>query len=596
MAAVLLLIVVGSALDALKPWPMKWLLAYLIRERGEAAGGSLDWLAYLPGSGSRAAVTLWLAAAGLVVYALGQVTRLSLAYVQAGMGGRMAYRLGAAVFDHVQELSLLFHSKRRVGDLVRRVITDSGSVRDLMTTVVVPAATAGVSLVLMFVVMWRMDRVLAVIAVGFALPLGLLIRWLSRPMADRAYRQQELEGEMAAHAEQTLSALASVQLFGREPEQDRRFRELATRTRRAHLGSVWAQLRFKVGTGAVTATGTAAVVMVGGLRVIDGALPVDSLVVFVAYVASLYSPLEALAYTSAGFAAASAGGRRVLEVLESGQRIPESPGSRDITLTTALGLSVEFRKVTFGYNPDSPVLRDVELDIPAGEVVALVGATGAGKSTLASLVPRLADTWAGQVRVGGSDVRELTLRSLRTHVAVVPQEPLLLPVSVRDNIAYGLDGLPADAVRAAAVSAGADEFVARLPHGYDTVLGERGATLSVGQRQRIAIARALARGAKVIVLDEPTSALDVRTEQDVVDSLGTALAGVTCIIIAHRLSTVRRADRIVVLDQGRVAEVGTHDQLVNVPGGMYRRLYELQTGTTANESAAGVAVSPGDRP
>jgi ATP-binding cassette subfamily B protein/subfamily B ATP-binding cassette protein MsbA len=246
---------------------------------------------------------------------------------------------------------------------------------------------------------------------------------------------------------------------------------------------------------------------------------------------------------------------RVLEVLDSSERVIERPAavplSRD---AAACGLAISFQNVTFGYEANRPVLHDVTLDVPAGSMLALVGPTGAGKSTLVSLVPRLVDVWKGSVCVGGQDVRDLTLSSLRAEVSVVPQEPLLMPVSVRENIAYGRPGATTQELEAAAEAAHAAEFIPRLPHGYETILGERGATLSAGQRQRLAIARAFLRNSPILILDEPTAALDAHSESLVIEALRRLVRGRTCIIIAHRLSSARDADRVAVLDGGRVIE------------------------------------------
>jgi len=503
----------------------------------------------------------------------------------SAVGARATYTLGAKVFDHLQDLSLLFHTRRSTGDLVRRTLTDATCARELILSVVVPVVTSLVTLSIMFAVMWRLDRTLSLVAIGVALPLGVLIRVLYGPMSRRAHEQEAVAAELMVLSERTLGAVPVVQMFSLEAENDRAFRDTAVRQANAALRTTASQLQFKIGTGAVTAAGTAVVIIVGGMHVLDGTLALGSLLVFISYLASLYAPMEALAFVSTMLASASAGAKRVLEVLDSQEQVKEAPNAKPLVRSRDGGCAITLKGVTFGYETGRPVLSDVTLEVPAGKTVALVGPTGAGKSTLASLVPRLVDPWSGKVLIDGQDVRGLTLSSVRGAVAVVPQEPLLLPLTIRQNIAYGCPSATEEQVHAAAEAAAASEFVHRLPQGYETVIGERGCTLSAGQRQRMAIARALLRQASVLVLDEPTSALDAGSESLVVRGLRerTSSGKLTVLVIAHRLSTVREADLVVVLDNGRIVEQGTPQELLR-SGGLFSRFNEIQSGASELEA------------
>jgi ATP-binding cassette subfamily B protein len=545
-----LLMLAGVFIDLLKPWPLKLIVDNVLVQTPlpEWAAG----LTGLPGAGTATGQLAWLAAATVGLFIVAQMLAALRSYVQSGASSRMTYRLGGALYDHLQRLSLRYHSRQKTGDLVRRVTADSGCVRDLSIGVGLQLLTSVTSLVTMFAVMWRLDPLLSMVALFVEPFLLILIRVFDRPMTERGYAYQQMEGEMMALAEQTLTALPVVQAFGREEYEDRRFRDLTHSTLAAYLRSILAQTRFGVGVGSVTAVGTAVMMAIGGMQVLSGSLTVGSLLVFLTYLAALYAPLENIAYLAATYASAAASGRRVLEVMAADDRVQDAPGAR--ALPAKVHGHIRLEGVTFGYEEDRPTLRRVDLEAQPGETVAIVGETGVGKSTLVSLIPRFYDPWEGRITLDGVDMREIELASLRSQVAVLLQEPFLLPLSVADNIAYGRPGASREEIERVAVAAQAHEFICRLPQGYDTLIGERGATLSGGQRQRLAIARALLKDAPVLILDEPTSALDAETEAQLMEALQRLMAGRTTFIIAHRLSTIAHADRIIVLANGRIVK------------------------------------------
>jgi ATP-binding cassette subfamily B protein/subfamily B ATP-binding cassette protein MsbA len=488
------------------------------------------------------------------------------------LGQRMVYELGADLFLHLQRLSLLFHTRRAVGDTIARVTGDPYGLQTMVTGALLPLLQSLVMLAAMFVVMWRLEPTLTVLALGVVPLLGLAICFLGKPMQERMRERRELEGQMMSVVHQALTALPVVQAFTREEAEHARFRDYATKTVTAYERSTGADMTFKLVVGLVTAAGTAAMIWLGAHYALEGRLSVGTILVFIAYLASLYGPVNSIAYTAATLRYTAANAERVLEVLDTAPAVHDHPGARDVRLQG----HVRFEGVRFGYETDRPVVEDVSFEARPGEVVAIVGPTGAGKSSLVSLLVRYFDPWSGRVTLDGHDIRDLRLRSLRQQVAVMLQEPFILPLTVAENIAYGRpDASPAEIV-AAALAANADEFIRRLPQGYETVVGERGATLSGGEKQRLAIARALVKRAPVLVLDEPTSALDARTETLLLDALDRLMKGRTTLVIAHRLSTVRSADRIVVLDRGRILEQGRHAELL-ARDGLYASLYRQQS-------------------
>jgi ATP-binding cassette subfamily B protein/subfamily B ATP-binding cassette protein MsbA len=537
---------------------------------------SLAWINALPATASATGLLAWLAASTLLIFLAHRGVQVLTAYLQDGVGNRMKYSLGGELFDHLQRLSLRFHHQQHSGDLVRRVTADSACVRELVIGVFVPALTSLVTLLIMFTVMWHLSPFMSIVALFAAIPIPLLIRLLAPRMAERTYVQQQHEGQIMALAEQTLSGIQVVQAFGQEQHGERRFRTLNGRTLQAYLRAIAAQLQFSVGVNTSTAVGSAVMMAIGGVQVLNGSLSLGSLLVFLSYVSALYSPMETLAYLSSSFASASARARRVLEVLDADQEVRDRPGAVVLPAhrrSDAGRISLEH--VSFGYQTGRTVLHDINLEVQPGETIALVGPTGGGKTTLVSLIPRFFDPWQGRVMLDGKDIRDIELASLRKQVSLVLQDPFLLPLTAAENIAYGRPEASREEIIAAAAAANADEFIRQLPDAYDTPLGERGATLSGGQKQRLAIARALLKDATILILDEPTSALDAETEALLLQALERLMHGRTTFIIAHRLSTIRNADRILVLDKGSVAEIGTHQELI-AAGKNYQRLYSMQ--------------------
>jgi ATP-binding cassette subfamily B protein/subfamily B ATP-binding cassette protein MsbA len=437
-----------------------------------------------------------------------------------------------------------------------------------------PVLSSIVSLVAMFAVMWRLDWQLTLLALIVVPYMVFVFRRYAEPMLERGYEQERIEGQLYDVTEQTLSSIKVVQAFRGEERADQRFRTIADALIRAALAATEVQFRFGIGMGLATALGTAIVLWAGASHALDGRLSAGGILVFLSYLGALYGPLEALMYTSATIQGASGSARRVLEILETECEVADQPGA--LPMPPVRG-HIRVEHVQFGYTVDHPVLSDVCFEARPGQLVAIVGPTGAGKSTLVSLLMRFFDPWQGRVTIDGHDLRSVQLRSVRSQVALVPQEPFLFPITIAENIAYGRPSASRDEIEACAHAAHAHAFIERLPRGYDTRIGERGATLSGGERQRLSIARALLMNAPILILDEPTGALDVETEGLMWDALDRLMAGRTTVIIAHRLSTIARADQIVVLRDGRVVESGTHHQLLD-SNGLYRRLHDFQVG------------------
>jgi ATP-binding cassette, subfamily B, bacterial len=566
--------VAGVAVDLLRPWPMKLLIDHVLGGQ-PLSPGFAALLAALPGGQSTGGLLAWASVATVVIF-LGGSTLATLSLVTSvRLGQRMVYALGADLFAHVQRLSLAFHSRRPVGDSVARVTGDPYCLQMLVNGTALPVAQSLLTLGAMFVVMWRLEPSLTLLALGVVPLLGMFIYAFGRPMHVWARERRDREAHLMAGVQQTLTAMPAVQAFCREEAESDRFRRRAAATIAAYERSTMADMAFKLAVGLVTAIGTASIMWVGGRYALDGTVTAGTILVFLSYLAALYTPLNEIAHTASTVQYAVANAERVVELLDTVPDVIDHPGAAQVRLVG----HVRYDDVTFGYEPERPVIRGLTLDVKPGEIVAIVGATGAGKSTLVSLLLRFFDPWSGRITIDDRDVRSLSVKSLRAQIAIVLQESLILPITVAENIAYGRPDATREQIEAAAVAANAAGFISHLPHGYATGIGERGMTLSIGEQQRLAIARAFVKDAPILVLDEPTSALDAHTESAVIDALRRLVKGRTTFIVAHRLSTIRHADRVVVLDEGIMLEQGPPSELLRRDDGAFARLWARQLGT-----------------
>jgi ABC-type multidrug transport system fused ATPase/permease subunit len=575
----------GVVLGLLAPWPMKLLVDNVLGEH-PLPEPLRDVLGILPGDDGKQGLLLWVVAGSVALFIVATAVGMLSTVVSTRVGQQMAYNLGADLFLHVQRLSIVFHSRRPVGDTIARVTGDPYCVQVMALGALLPLVQSVITLVAMFFVMWQLQQTLTLLSLGIVPFLVLAIRVYSRPMKDTSRVTRDLEGAMMSVVQRTLTAVPAVQAFTREEYEHERFRAYARDTVTAYVRSTRAGLWFKLFVGLVTTGGTAAMMYIGASYVLDGELTLGTLLVFLAYLASLYGPLNSITYTASTWQQAAAEADRVLEILEAVPEIQDGRDAREI----AIRGSVRYDDVTFGYEPGRPVLRNVSLEARPGEVLAIVGPTGAGKSTLVNLLIRFFDPWSGRVLVDGQDVRDLRIRSLRKQVAMVLQDPFIFPLTIEENIGYGRPDATHEEIVTAAQAANAHEFIARLPDGYATLVGERGATLSGGEKQRLSIARAFLKDAPILILDEPTSALDARTEGMLLDALERLMEGRLTFIIAHRLSTIRAADAILVLDRGEIVEQGTHAELMS-GGGLYASLYRQQMEFVRHDATASLSGS-----
>jgi ABC-type multidrug transport system fused ATPase/permease subunit len=560
----------GSVLVKLaEPWPLKLILDYVLLER--PMPDVVVRLTSVVGDDPRDLLTLLCLGMVLVVVIEGLFSYTS-KYCMASAGQRATNDIRRRVFDRLQALQQAFHSSSRSGDLVVRLTSDIHELKKFLVSSVRNMASYMVTIVSTIAVMLWMDWRLTLVALAVVPLLYVVTSKVSARSRTLAQTKRAKESEIASILQETMSSIATVQAFAQEGRERRRFAKQSRKSLKASL----ARARLARGFGrivqVVSACGTALVVWYAARRALAGQVTPGDLVVFAAYVKDLYTPITKSVTLMVEYTAELVSAERVRELLEAEQKVRDAA---DAIKAPRFKGEVSFERVTFGYQPGQPVLRNLSFRVRPGQTVALVGSSGAGKSTIVNLLLRFFDPWEGRISIDGQDIRHFTLKSLRGRISVVLQEPVLFRRSIRENISYGRRRTSLEAVVAAATTVQAHGFIQELPDGYETQLDERGGGLSGGQRQRIALARAILRDAPILVLDEPSTGLDTVTELRLRQALDSLMKGRTSFVVAHQLSTIQSADLILVIDQGRIAEQGSHADLIGASQ-VYRRLFETE--------------------
>jgi subfamily B ATP-binding cassette protein MsbA len=562
----------GSVADLLQPWPLKIIIDTVLKART-----SKTWLngvvVGLAGNDPLAILRL-AAVAVLAIAALGAACSYAEKSLTTTVGQKVLHEMRRTLYAQIQRLSLAYRDRQQTGDLISRVTGDIDSVQTFLASGLLSTLVSLLTLFGMIGVMFYINWKFTLMALSVMPLLFAVVFTYTRKIkkASRAVRKKE--GEMASIIQEVFAAVRVVKAFAREDYEQRRYELESMESVGMALRARGLKARLSPMVEMIVAAGTCLVLWFGARMVLDGSLSTGSLIVFVLYLGRMYKPMQELSKMTDTYTKAAVAWERIQEVMQTKRDVEDLPGA--VPAPPFQG-RIEFDHVAFSYGPGLPVLHDVSFGIAVGEMVALVGPTGSGKSTITSLVARFYDPTAGVVKIDGFDIRQLQQSTLRQQIGFVLQETLLFHGTIATNIAYGKSGATMEEIVRAAELANASEFIDKMPDGYDTVVGERGVTLSGGQRQRIAIARALIRSLPILILDEPTSGLDAESERLVFDALGRLMEGKTSIVIAHRLATIERADRIIVIEDGGIVETGKHDELL-AKGGLYAKLYAIQFG------------------
>jgi ATP-binding cassette, subfamily B, bacterial len=556
--------------NLLEPWPLKVVLDNVLKSK-PTQGWLNNWILWTFGN-DQLGVLKFAALAVLVIAIVGAGCSYVEKYVTTSVGQWVTHDLRRTLYSHIQRLSLSYHDHKQTGDLISRVTGDIDAIQSFIVSGLLDAMINSITLLGMLGVMLYLNWRFTLIALSVAPFLFLVVFSYTRRIKKASREVRKKEGEIVSVMQEVLSSIHVVKAFAREDYEQKRLEEESLEG--VEIGLRARSLKAKLAplVEVIVAVGTCLVLWFGASMVLSGALSAGSLVLFIWYLGKMYKPMQQLSKMTDAYSKAVVGYERIREIFDTDNEVKDLPGARRAPQFKG---GIEFDRVSFGYEPATLVLKDVNFQIEPGQVVAVVGPTGAGKSTIISLIPRFYDPTSGVVKIDGQDVRRFKQKSLRQQISFVLQETLLFHGPIWNNIAYGKPEATRAEILRAAEMANAHEFIEKLPDGYNTILGERGVTLSGGQRQRIAIARAVIRNTPILILDEPSSGLDAASEKLVFEALDRLMEGKTSIVIAHRLATIRRANCIFVLDGGAIVERGTHEELMR-SGGLYSQLHDIQ--------------------